>query len=44
MPISCAAPISSETARIAFPSFVFWTRSVNATIAMTATMMVKIAV
>ena len=43
MPISCAAPMSSDTARMALPSLVFCTRKVRASIATTDTAMVSSA-
>ena len=41
--MSCAAPISSDTARMALPSRVFWTRNVRIAIDTTATAIVRIA-
>ena len=43
MPMSWAAPISSETARMALPSLVFWTMSVRAAIATIVTRIVSSA-
>ena len=43
MPISCAAPVSSDTARMALPILVFCTRNVSASIEITDTTMVTIA-
>ena len=43
MPISSAAPMSSETARMAFPRRVRCTRNVSAAIASSVTTMVRIA-
>ena len=43
MPISCAAPVSSETARMALPMRVFCTRNVSASIESTETTIVTIA-
>ena len=40
MPMSCAAPISSLTARMALPNLVFWTRMVSAIMDTTDTTMV----
>ena len=37
MPIICAAPISSDTARMALPILVFCTRTVSAAMETTAT-------
>ncbi|MPM81343.1 hypothetical protein SDC9_128395 [bioreactor metagenome] len=44
MPMSCAASVSSETARIALPILVFWTRNVNKSIETAAAMSVMTAV
>ena len=44
MPISRAASISSETARMALPSLVFWTRKVRTSMDSTVTASVMIEV